>query len=44
MEHAKIEINVLEKALEVAQEVQLRELQELQLVFVGGGCGEVVFA
>ena len=44
MEHAKVEISVVEKAVELAQEAQLRELQELQLACIGGGCGEVVFA
>jgi len=44
MEHAKVEINVVEKAVEQAEQAQVQELQALQLAFAGGGCGEVVFA
>jgi hypothetical protein len=44
MEHGKVEINVVEKAAELANEVKLSELNDLQLALVGGGCGEVVFA
>ena len=44
MEHAKIEIELVEKAAEAAEEVSLRELTDLQLAFAGGGGGEVVFA
>jgi hypothetical protein len=42
MEFAKIETAQLEAAVNEAAETQLRELNELQLAFVGGGQGEVV--
>ena len=44
MEHTKIEVAVIEKAVIEATDAQLRELNELQLAFVGGGVGEIVFA
>ena len=44
MEHATVEISVLEKAVEVAGQDRLRELDDLQLTLVGGGGGDVVFA
>ena len=44
MEHAKIEIEIVEKTLARVEEDQQRELTDLQLVLVGGGCAEVVFA
>ncbi len=40
MEHAKIEVEVIEKTAAAATDAQLRELNELQLAFVGGGNGE----
>ena len=43
MEHTKIEVAVIEKAVNEATDAQLRELNELQLAFVGGGSGEHVF-
>lgn len=45
MEITKVEIAALEKTL-IAREVEVKEvrdLNELELVLVGGGCGEVVF-
>jgi hypothetical protein len=44
MEHAKMEIAILEKTVEDAAQQQLRELSELQLALIGGGGGDVVFA
>ena len=44
MEHANIEIAFVEKTVEDAVRVQLRELNDLQLALVGGGGGDVVFA
>jgi uncharacterized protein (UPF0212 family) len=41
MDHTKTEINAVEEALNVAAEAQVRELNDLQLAFVGGGIGEV---
>jgi len=41
MEHTKVEMNVLEKTVEQAEEV--RELSDMQLALVGGGSGDVVF-
>ncbi len=43
MEHTQVEVTIVEKAAAEASDVQLRELNELQLAFVGGGSGEVVF-
>ncbi len=43
MEHSETEVAVIEKVAAEASDVQLRELNELQLAFVGGGSGEVVF-
>jgi hypothetical protein len=42
MEFAKVELTAVE---EVANQTQLeiKELTELQLAMIGGGCGEVVF-
>ena len=44
MEHAKVELEQVEKAVEVAAADQVQQLAELSLVVVGGGTGEVVFA
>jgi hypothetical protein len=41
MEYAKIENAQLETAVNEAADAQLRELNSLQLAFVGGGAGEV---
>jgi hypothetical protein len=43
MEHTQIEVAVIEKATSEAAEAQLLELNDLQLAFVGGGSGEIVF-
>ncbi len=42
MEYAKIENAQLEAAVNEATDAQLRELNDLQLAFVGGGSGEVL--
>ncbi len=42
MEYAKIENAQLEAAANEATDAQLRELNDLQLAFVGGGVGEVL--
>jgi hypothetical protein len=41
MEQNKIENAQLETAMNEAGDVQLRELNNLQLAFIGGGTGEV---
>jgi hypothetical protein len=43
MEHTKIEIEAVETAIAEATDCRLRELNDLQLAFVGGGVGEVMF-
>jgi hypothetical protein len=42
MEQTKIENAQLEAAANEATEAQLRELNDLQLAFVGGGAGDTV--
>jgi hypothetical protein len=44
MEQTKIEIAQLEAAVNEATDDQLRELNNLQLAFVGGGTAEVSLA
>jgi hypothetical protein len=39
----KIEVESIEKVVSEANEGQIRELSELQLVLIGGGIGDVVF-
>ena len=41
MEHANIEVAIIEKTINEAGDAQLRELADLQLAIVGGGVGEV---
>jgi hypothetical protein len=41
MEYAKIEDAQLQTTVNEAADVQLRELNSLQLAFIGGGTGEV---
>ena len=41
MELTKIEVEVIEKAISDATDVQLQELSALQLAYVGGGTAEV---
>ena len=41
MDSAHIEIAVVEEAIAEANDAQQRELNDLELAFVGGGCGEV---
>ena len=40
MEHTNVEVAKLQKAVDDATEAQLRELNDLQLAFIGGGIGE----
>ena len=40
MEHTNTEVAKLQKAVDDATEAQLRELNDLQLAFIGGGIGE----
>jgi hypothetical protein len=42
MELINIEVAVIEKAAVEANEIQLRELNDLQLVMVGGGIGDPI--
>jgi len=42
MEHIKNEVAIIEKTVLEAAEKQLRELNDLQLAFVGGGIGDVI--
>ena len=42
MEFAKIEIAQLEAAVNEATDAQLRELNDLQLAFVGGGHADML--
>ena len=44
MENTKIEVAVVEAAICEAMEAQLRDLNELQLALVGGGCGDTILA
>lgn len=41
MEHIVIETAAIENAVSEAADAQIRELNDLQLAFVGGGTGEV---
>ena len=42
MELNKVELKVVEQAVEEAQSQEMRLLAELQLAFVGGGIGETI--
>jgi hypothetical protein len=44
MELTKNEVAAIEKTAAEATDAQLRELNELQLAFVGGGVGEVTLS
>ncbi len=44
MEFTKNEVAALEQAVSLAGELEVRELNELQLALVGGGCADVIFA
>ena len=44
MESSKVEFTVIEETVEHANAEHLKQLAELQLTLMGGGCGEVVFA
>jgi hypothetical protein len=43
MEFTKAEIAVVEDAAVEATESNMHELNDLQLMLVGGGCGETVY-
>jgi len=42
MEFAKMELSAVEEVADQTQ-CEIKELNELQLALIGGGCGEVVF-
>ena len=42
MDLNKVELMVVEQAVEQAQSQEMRQLAELQLAFVGGGIGETI--
>ena len=42
MEFAKVEMAAVEQVSDQAQ-FEMKDLNELQLAMIGGGCGEVVF-
>ncbi len=42
MEHTNKEVAIIEKTVLEAAEKQVRELNDLQLAFVGGGIGDVI--
>jgi hypothetical protein len=44
MELSKVEVAIIEEKLNAVKEDQIRELNELQLAFVGGGIAELVGA
>jgi hypothetical protein len=44
MENTKIELALVEEAIEKSSAEQLKQLADLQLALVGGGNGDVVFA
>jgi len=44
MEYAKKEIAILEQTICEVEVAQATELSDLQLLLVGGGAGDVVFA
>ena len=41
MEFTKNEIAVLEKTVNDQAELQVRELADLELALIGGGCGDI---
>ena len=44
MEIAKLEVKAVEKVVSEAATSDLRDLEDLQLVMIGGGIGEVIVA
>jgi len=44
MELSKVEVAIIEEKLNAVKEDQIRELNELQLTFIGGGIAELVGA
>jgi hypothetical protein len=41
MEIARVELLEIQKAVVAGEEAQLKTLTELELVLVGGGCGDI---
>ena len=44
MEVIKIEVAAIEEIINQANEIEVRQLNDLQLALVGGGIGEVIVA
>jgi hypothetical protein len=44
MEVAKIEVTAIEEVIIQANEIEFRQLNDLQLALIGGGIGEVIVA
>jgi hypothetical protein len=44
MERTQKEIDAIEQTIAQVAEMQIRELDDLQLAFVGGGAGETILA
>ena len=44
MEVAKIEVAAIQEIINQANEIEVRQLHDLQLALVGGGIGEVIVA
>jgi len=44
MEINTVEVAIVEKTINESAEIQAKELDNLQLAFVGGGIGSVIFA
>ena len=42
MDHSNVEVSAIEQTLAEVTEAQIRELNELQLVLVGGGYGDTI--
>ena len=43
MEYSKVEAAIVEQAVAEVVDAQVRELDELQLLLIGGGGGDAVF-
>ena len=43
MEFNKVEVSVVEKVVVEANEMEIRELNEMQLACIGGGIGDVAW-
>ena len=44
MEVARVEVAAIEEIMTQANEIEVRQLNDLQLALVGGGIGEVIVA